>query len=453
MRSDGVCRRVAGVCAVVVLGGFVLQGFVRATTLTPPPTFAPLVQRLEATVVHIGTNDASVRRHSPREHFFRGVREITPLAQQTSLASGVIVSADGYILTTNHTLPANVPLTVTLANRHTYRAQVVGRDHPLDLALLRIAPSEPLSAAPFGDSETLQVGEWVMTLGNPFGLGYSATAGIVSAVGRIIGQSVYDDFIQTDAVINPGNAGGPLVNMRGEVVGINTIPLRGAKHISFAVPSATARRIYDQLRLTGVVTRGYLGVTGQRLSEDVAAALGLADDTGVLIIDVEPEGAAAQAGLQRGDVILELAGEPARDPAQLGRLLGSQPVGTRLDMLVWRDGVTRSLHVIVGALPVPAVSPGHTGQRLVGLRLRELTPELAQQLRIPYQEGLLIEGVQRGSIAAHAGLQRGDVIVEVNRSPITSVAEFQRLLREATSLLLVLVQRDATTRYITIPLG
>jgi serine protease Do len=412
-----------------------------------------LVQRLKGVVVHIGTNDVSARRRSSLEHFFRTMRETTQLSQGTSLASGVIVSPDGYILTTNHTLPENVRLIVTLANRHSYTAQVIGRDHLLDLALLRITPSEPLPAAPFGESETLQVGEWVMALGNPFGLGYSATAGIVSAVGRVIGQSAYDDFIQTDAAVNPGNAGGPLVNMRGEVVGINTLLLRGAKHISFAVPSATARSIYDQLRETGVVARGFLGVTGQRLSEEVAAALRFPGDTGVLIIDVEPESAAAQAGLQRGDVILELAGEPARDPAQLGRRMASQPVGSRIDVLVWRDGVRRSFQVTVKALPVRAVPPDHARQRLLGLRLRDLTPELAQQLYISPQEGVLIEEVQHGSIAAQAGLQRGDVIVEVNRSPVSDVSQFQRLLEEAPRLLLVLVKRGSTTRYMTLPLG
>jgi serine protease Do len=376
-----------------------------------------------------------------------------PLSRGTNLASGVIVSSEGHILTTNHALLSDVPLTVTLANRHTYTAQVIGRDRPLDLALLRIMPTEPLTVARLGDSRGLQVGEWVLAMGNPLGLGYSVTAGVISAVGRVIGHSVYDNFIQTDAAINPGNAGGPLVNMRGEVVGINTILLRQAQRIGFAVPSSLAHTVFAQLRETGMVARGYLGVTGQRLTEEVAAALGLSHQKGVLIIEVEPHNAAAQAGLHRGDVILELAGEPARDPAQLGRIIGSQPVGSRIDVLVWREGERLPLQVTVGARPIRApVSPRKT-RKALGLRLRDITPELARRLRIPYQQGILIEGVERASMAARLGLQRGDVILEVSRKPVASVTEFHRLLDEAPTSLLLLVKRGREARYVVLPLG
>jgi serine protease Do len=424
-----------------------------AAAMPPPRTFAPLVQRLRATVVHIGTNDASVRRSSPLEHFLRSWRGTSPLDHGTRLASGVIVSPDGYILTTNHTVPPDIPLTVTLVNRHTYAAQIVGRDEPLDLALLRINSPEPLVVARLGDSQTLQVGEWVLAMGNPFGLGYSVTAGIVSAVGRMIGHSVYDDFIQTDAAINPGNAGGPLVNMRGEVVGINTVILRGAQRIGFAVPSTAARMVYTQLRQTGVVARGYLGVTGQRLTEDVAAALGVQHPQGVLIIEVEPQSAAAQAGLRRGDVILELMGEPARDPAQLGHIMAAQPVGSHIEVMVWRDGKRLPLQVTVGALPVQATAASDQTRQELGLRLQDFTPELARQLRVPYQAGIVIKAVERSSTAAQHGLQRGDVIVEVNRTPVASVTEFQRLLKKAQISLLLLVKRGTATRYVVLPLG
>ncbi|MGQ4809080.1 Periplasmic serine endoprotease DegP [Candidatus Entotheonellaceae bacterium PAL068K] len=423
-----------------------------AAVPSPPHSFASLVQRLKAAVVHISTPDTSVRRASSLERFFRPVRKTSSLSGGTYLASGIIVSSEGYILTTHHTLPSHVPLTVTLANRHTYTAETIGRDRPLNLALLRITPTEPLTAARLGDSQTLQVGEWVLAMGNPFGLGYSVTAGIVSAVGRVIGHRVYNNVIQTDAAIHPGNAGGPLVNMRGEVIGINTTHLRRAPDIGFAVPSSLAHTVYSQLRQTGAVTRGYLGVTGQTMTKSVAAALRFPEPQGVLIVEVEPGGAAAQVGLQHGDVILELAGEPAHNPTQLGRVMAAQPIGSRIEVVVWRDGTRLAFQVTVGARPVDAAAPSQPIQQDLGLGLRELTPALAHQLRIPYQAGIVITEIKRASLSAQAGLQRGDVILEVNRTAVTSVTAFQQALEAASASLLLLVQRGTTTRYIVVPL-
>lgn len=422
------------------------------TVALPPPSFAALVKHLTMTVVHISTSEAAIRRQVLLDTSLRSWQETTPDSPDAGGASGVIVSPEGYILTTNHTLPADRPLTVTLTNQQRYPAQIVGRDQPSDLALLRIRADAPLSAAPLGDSHPLQVGEWVLALANPFGLGGHATAGIISAVGRVIGHSVYDDFIQTDAAITPGNAGGPLISMRGEVIGINTALWRDAQHIGFAVPSNTVRTIYAQLRETGSVARGYLGVTGQRLSKEVATALGLSHTNGVLVVEIDPQGTAAEVGLRRGDVILQLAGEQAQDPVQLGQLMARQTIGARIELDIWRAGARVTFHVPVGTLPIPVTVPRErpTPQPL-GLRLGVLSPELAARLHVPYQAGLIVEEVLSSSRAAQAGLQRGDVILEVNRRPVSRVDDFQRLYEAAHTPLLLFVRRGSTVRYTTLP--
>ncbi|MEE8301303.1 MAG: trypsin-like peptidase domain-containing protein [Candidatus Tectomicrobia bacterium] len=432
-------------------GLLIEQGHLWADGLAPPHSFAPLVQRLRDTVVHISTDEVLAPRGAPLERFFRPLRGKRQFSRGTHLASGVIVSHDGYILTTSHTLPPDIPLTVTLANRHTYPAQVIGRDQPQDLAVLRIEASEPLAAAQLGDEHDLQVGEWVLAMGNPFGLGYSVTAGIISAVGRVIGHSTYDNFIQTDAAINPGNAGGPLFNVHGEVVGINTTVWRQARRIGFAVPSTLVRTIYTQLRETGMVARGYLGVTGQRMTRAIATALGMPHHEGVLIVEIESHSPAAQAGLRRGDVILKLAGELAHNPSQLGRLMAAQSIGSRIEALVWRDGKRRPLQVTVGVRPVRGMTPQQPSRQGLGLRVQDFTPRLARKLRIPLQPGIVVEAVEPAGAAARAGLQPGDVIVEVNHMPVANVAEFQQLLESPEAPLLLLVKRGQTAQYVVLP--
>lgn len=420
----------------------------------PPPSFTSLVERLQTVVVHVSTPDATPRWRSPVERFFQPFAGEQQFAPDTSLASGVIVSTDGYILTSHRALPPGTSLTVTLFNRHTYPAQVVGRDRAIDLALLRIEPTEPLQAAPLGNSQQVQEGEWVLAIGNPFGLGLSVTAGIVSAIGRVLGNGDYDALIQTDAAINPGNAGGPLVNMRGEVVGIvYTAVQQQARRIGFAVPSNAAHTVYTQLRNVGAVMRGYLGVTGQIITETIATAMSMPGNKGVLIVEVQEDSPAAQAGLQRGDVITELAGEPALDPGQIARVVATQGAGARVPMHIWRDGKPVTLTVTLGKLTESPVTVERSISKTPGLRVGDFTPALARQLGISYEAGVIVESVVQNSLAAQVGLQRHDIIVEVNRAPVRESAVFQRLLEEARAPLLLLVKRRTVMHYLVLSLG
>ena len=444
-----------GVIAWIGLAGFWVSVIPGSTEPSPlPPSFTSLVERLQTVVVHVSTHDATLRRHSPVERFFQPFSGEQPFAHDTSLASGVIVSTDGYILTSHRALPPGTLLTVTLFNRHTYPAQVVGRDRAMDLALLRIEPAEPLHAAPLGDSQQVQEGEWVLAMGNPFGLGLSVTAGIVSAIGRGLGNGDYDTLIQTDAAINPGNAGGPLVNMRGEVVGIvYTAAQQQARRIGFAVPSSIAHTVYTELRNIGAVMRGYLGVTGQIITEAIATTLSMPGNKGVLIVEVQEDSPAAQAGLQRGDVIIELVGEPALDPGQIARVVAAQGAGARVPMQIWRDSKPVTITVTLGKLTESPATVERSISKTPGLRVGDFTPTLARHLGISYEAGVIVESVVQNSPAAQAGLQRNDIIVEVNRAPVPENAVFQRLLEEAKAPLLLLVKRRTVMHYLVLSSG
>jgi serine protease Do len=424
---------------------------------TTPDSFAELAEQMGPTVVNIQvTKAAPVGDFSgmpdfdgPSGEFFRRFfrdRMPQPHPMQGS-GSGVIMSQDGYILTNNHVVEGAKEVTVTMADSQVYKAKVVGHDPKTDLAVLKIDPKAALPVAPMGNSTDLKVGEWVVAIGNPFGLGHTVTAGIVSAKGRVIGAGPYDDFIQTDAPINPGNSGGPLFNMRGELVGINTAIVASGQGIGFAIPIDLAKPLIPQLMTTGEVTRGYLGVSIQSVTPELAKAMKLEERQGALVSEVVSGGPAAKAGLHQGDVIVDFNGTTIKDARDLPAVVARTPVGEEVTVTLHRDGKLQKVPVTVGKLPsekVASAESGQTAQSQWGLQLQEVTPQVARQRGLDERSGVVIVGIQPGSPAERAGLQRGDVIREVNRQPVTSVQEMRDAIAKADNqdALLLLVQRD-----------
>ena len=321
--------------------------------------------------------------------------------------------------------------------------------------MLKIGAGKKLTAAPLGDSEQLQVGDWVLAVGNPFGLGNTVTSGIVSAKGRVIGAGPYDDFIQTDASINPGNSGGPLFNMKGEVVGINTAIVSGGQGIGFAIPVNTAKPLIPQLVEKGKVTRGYLGVNIQTVTPELASALKLQDTKGVLVADVVPGSAADKAGIKRGDVIVNFDGKRVQDSHELPALVAATPVGKEITITLVTDGQQHPVSARIAAMDAEELAlhePGKPAQSKWGLQLQDVTPELARQLGLRAEEGAVVEAVQQGSPADEAGVQQGDVILEVNRQPVKSVKEVKDQVAKAgdKNTLLLLVQSEQGKRYVVL---
>jgi serine protease Do len=373
--------------------------------------------------------------------------------------SGFIISSDGYILTNNHVVDGATRVQVRLDDGREMDAKIVGRDPQTDLALLKIAAAN-LPVVPLGDSGALRVGEPVMAVGNPFGLEQTVTTGIVSATGRVIGEGPYDDFIQTDASINPGNSGGPLINARGEAVGMNTAIVSrtgGSVGIGFAVPMHLAKFVVPQLAEKGQVERGWLGVTAQPLTRELAASLGVARTEGALVSQVWDGSPAAAAGLRRGDVIVEVDGRKISRATDLSLLVAAAPVGKDVRVSVLREGKPVALTARVARREQPTtVSSGpqaEPAQRArLGVAVEPVTPAVASQLGLAVASGVIVRQVQAGSPAADAGLRPGDILVEANRHPVKGVDDLRRAMdatQEGTSLLL-LIQREGTASYLAV---
>jgi serine protease Do len=309
-----------------------------------------------------------------------------------------------------------------------------------------------------GDSDRAQVGDWVIAVGSPFGLQATVTAGIISAKARQIGQGPFDDFLQTDAAINPGNSGGPLVNMQGEVIGINTAIVAGGSGIGFAIPSVMAKKIYTELLAKGKVSRGWLGVSIQPLTPELAKSFGSKETKGVLISDVVPDSPAAKAGLQAGDILLEYDSKKIEGPGDLQRAVGFTAPGNTAKVKVWRDQGEKTLDIKVGEASEEreARGPAAPGSRsLLGMDVRPVTPEVARQLNLRSTDGVMVVGVEDGSSAAEAGVQRGDVIRQINRQPVRSLADYQRLVRDVKEgdRLTLLLQRGAMSLFVAVTVG
>jgi serine protease Do len=347
-------------------------------------------------------------------------------------------------------------ITARLGSGKEFKATVVGKDAKTDIALLRIENAADLTAVTLGDSDGLKVGEWVMAIGNPFGLDHTVTAGIVSAKGRFIGAGNYDDYIQTDAAINPGNSGGPLINLRGEVVGINSAIFSrtgGNIGIGFAVPINLAKELLPQLKEKGKVTRGWLGVLIQKVTPEIAESLSLPESRGALVADVVKDGPAAGAGLKVGDVIVEFDGRPVRESNELPLMVAREPIGKEVTVKVLRDKETKEFKVTIAELKDEEVAAAgkNDGEKL-GLTVQTLTPEIAQNLGVPELKGVVVTAVESGSSAEDAGLRRGDIILEVNRQAIEDVDDYRKALRasEKGKNVLLLVRRGDNTIFLAL---
>ncbi len=444
------------------------QGAV-ATPASRPGSFAGLAEKLSPSVVNIkvvkvekaGLNLPEMEiPDGPAGDLFKRFFQEMPQAPESrrsmGAGSGVIISKDGYILTNNHVVEGAKEVTVTLANQQEYKARVVGRDPKTDLAILKVKSTESFPAVTMGDSDQLKVGDWVIAIGNPFGLNNTVTSGIVSAKGRVIGAGPYDDFIQTDASINPGNSGGPLINMKGELVGINTAIVPNGKGIGFAIPVNTAKPLVPQLISTGAVARGYLGVNIQSITPELAKAMKLRDRKGALVADVVPGGPADQGGIKRGDVIITYNGKVVEDSHHLPALVAATPVNQEATVTVLRNGQEQKLAMKVAQLPGEKTAPGKPVPATAGkwgLQLRDVTPQMAQRYQLKEEKGAVVAGIEPGSRAAEAGMQPGDLILEVNRHPVGSAQDVLENINRSKDKdqVLLLVQRNNGRFFI--PLG
>jgi serine protease Do len=380
--------------------------------------------------------------------------------REHSLGSGVIVNPDGYILTNNHVVDGATDVEVTLSDKRTFKAKIVGTDPRTDVAVLKV-PATKLASITFGDSTKMKVGDIVLAIGDPFGIGETVTMGIVSATGRKgLGIEGYEDFIQTDAAINPGNSGGALVNTRGELIGINTAILAGGsggnQGVGFAIPVVMARKIMEQILQTGKVTRGYLGVLIQQVTPDLAKAFGLPTAEGALVGDVTTDSPGAKAGIQKGDIITALNGRPVSDYLDFRLQVSQMAPGTSVKLDVLRNGQKREITATLIEYPEKAEAAAEPAQNenatMQGIQVEALTSDLAQQLNLPAgTRGVVITRVDPNSPAGETGLQRGDVIQEVNRKPVSSVDQFRTAVRGAENdPVLLLVNRMGNTQYIVI---
>jgi serine protease Do len=378
--------------------------------------------------------------------------------KQHGVGSGVIVSPDGYIITNYHVVGHADSINVTLMDKREFTAKVVGKDQKTDLALIKIDTKQPLPYAALGDSRKVQVGDWVVAIGNPFGFNLTVTAGIVSAKGRALGGN-YDDFIQTDASINPGNSGGPLFNTRGQVIGINSAIYSSTGSnagIGFAIPVDLAKSVMEQLKAHGHVIRGWLGVEVQAMTPDLAKSFGLETPSGALVAGVQNDTPAAKAGLKRGDVIVSFDGNVVHDEHELPEMVAQTAIGRTVPLEIVRDGKHLTLHVKVGELHEREVASAQNSAHPAakwGLAVQTLTPQIAQQLGIQRDQGVVISGVLPDSAAADAGLQTGDVILRLNHEKLTSASQFVQIaknLQSRRSSALFLVERGNRTLYTVI---
>jgi serine protease Do len=432
-----------------------------------PFSFADLAEKLKPSVVNISTTK-TVRsggfrspfgqgspfdRNFGGDDFFERFFGDMPQRQfkQKSLGSGFIISHDGYIFTNNHVVEQADKILVKLSDGKEYEAKVIGKDAKTDIALIKIKPNDSLPVAETGDSEKLRVGDWVLAIGNPFGLEQTVTAGIVSAKGRVIGAGPYDNFIQTDASINPGNSGGPLFNMEGKVVGINTAIVAQGQGIGFAIPISMAKTILPDLKAKGKVTRGWLGVSVQDISEDIAKSMKIKDKSGALISDVFKGDPADKAGLKSGDIVTEINGKPVKDTHELLMMIAGFRIGETIKIKIVRDGQEKVLPITIAERTEKSemASAQQSGEAF-GMTVQEITPEIAQHLGLTIKKGLIVVDVQEGTVAEEVGIQPQDIILQVNKVKVTTMKEYQKEIAKAgeKGSILLLVKRGKATFFV-----
>jgi serine protease Do len=444
------------------------------TTIPASEAFIPVAKAAQPAVVNISSSRKVIAgtQQPPNPFFddpffrrffgdeFRRRFQLPPERREQGLGSGVIVSSDGYIVTNNHVIEEAEEVVVLLADKRRFKASLVGTDPRTDVAVIKI-DTKGLPTLPWGDSSRLQVGEMVLAVGNPFGLNQTVTMGIISAVGRAqMGIVDYEDFIQTDAAINPGNSGGALVNLRGELIGINTAIFTrsgGYMGIGFAIPSNMAKGVMQSLIRHGKVIRGWLGVGIQEITEDLAKEFGVEEIKGALVNEITPGGPAAKAGLERGDVITSFNDVSVKDATHLRSLVAESAPGTTVTLTILRDKRHRDVRVTLGEQPKEArefpgkpFGPSREDHALTGVAVEPLTREDLRQLNI--EGGVVVSGVEPESPADRAGLREGDVIQEINRKPVRSVDDYERLVRGLSpkQRVLLLVMRGKATMFLSI---
>jgi len=471
--------RVPSVIVAVLLAAIGWLSLADPAEARGPEPVSQLAKELQGAVVNISTTQLlsegqtvptpRTPEGSPFDDLFQDFLNDRGQARRiNSLGSGFVIDPAGLIVTNNHVIENADEIIINFAGgKKLTVTEVIGTDDKSDLALLRVEPEEPLPAVPFGDSSQMEVGDWVMAIGNPFGLGGSVSLGIVSAVKRDINAGPYDDFIQTDAAINRGNSGGPLFNMDGEVIGVNTAiisPTGGSIGIGFALPSNTAQRVIAQLREFGETRRGWIGVRIQDLNEDIADSLGMDEAVGALVAGVSPDGPAAKAGIEVGDVITRFNDKPVKTVRELPRLVAETQIGGDVPVVVNRRGERLTLYLTVERLvendeqsAVQPVDDGN-GERVLGLSLSEMTSQLRDEYGIAEDiNGVIVTEVAQGSAAAERGIVPGGVIVEVSHKPVTTpedvyarIAELRDLDR-ATALLLFMLD-TGEMKFVALPL-
>ncbi len=454
-----------------------------APAVLAPETFAVLAKKISAAVVNISTEKVMKRpgtsRRMPgmpggpgpgqpspfgpedpfKDFFEKFFGEMPKEFKSRSLGSGFIFDRDGYIITNNHVIEGADKIKVKLVDGREFKATIKGRDPMTDLALIKIeSANHDLPVLSLGDSNAMQVGDWVLAVGNPFGLSHTVTQGIISAKGRVIGAGPYDDFLQTDASINPGNSGGPLVNLNGEVVGINSAIVATGQGIGFAIPSSMASSIIPQLKEKGSVVRGMLGVQIQMVTPELAKSFGLKEPMGALVAEVNPGSPAAKAGLQRGDVIVNFNGTPIKEMHELPRLVAGTPPGKTATLKVLRNGKEKDFTITIAELkPEMMTRPGEmeegeSEKSSLGMTVQELTPHLAQNLQLKETSGVVVVQVEQGSPASDAGIRSGDLIEEINGIPVKNFKDYNAQLanQKPGSSLRFLMKRQGKTMYVVV---
>ncbi len=443
----------------------------RTEVLGFPKSFADLAEKVRPAVVNISTTTTVTIPGNPfRQYFgpegegpfgdfFKHFFQESPdrKMKQQSLGSGFIIDRNGFIITNNHVVENADEIKVKLADGREFRAKVVGRDSKTDLALIKISSVfENLPVLALGDSDNIRVGDWVLAVGNPFGLGHTVTQGIISATGRVIGSGPYDDFLQTDAPINPGNSGGPLVNVKGEVVGINSAIIPGGQGLGFAIPSNMAKSVTTQLREKGKVVRGWIGVSIQTVTPEMARSFGLKEPKGALIAEVAAGGPADKGGIKQGDIIVSFDGRDVKSANDLPRLVAETPVGKEVNVTVFRNGKEVPLKIKVEELTAERIaSQSQIPAQSFGMKVDNLTPRWQQQFGIGDKRGVIVVGVEQGSMAEDSGIQAGDIIKEVNHKPVRNLQDFKVAMAtvEQGQSVLFLLQRGKETFFVTMESG
>ncbi len=414
---------------------------VKADTAVTPASLPDLVERISPTVVNISTT-RMVKNPLTKRDF-----------SQKGLGSGFIISEDGYIFTNNHVVDKADKIKVKLANGKEYDAEIKGRDAATDMALIKITAPVKLPYARLGDSDRSRIGEAVFAIGNPLGLDHTVTAGIISAKERVIGAGPYDNFIQTDASINPGNSGGPLCNLAGEVVGINTAIVAQAQGIGFAIPINMAKSILGDLKTSGKITRGWLGVTTQDIKDDMLQNLKLKDKKGALVGNVFAGDTADKAGIKIGDVITAIDGKTVKDNRELGQVVASLHVGSKVDIKVFRDGKEMTLPIVIAERKDQSDQASESGvAEKFGLKVQEMTPEIAIYFGLAGKTGVIITDIKVEGPADEAGLKPKDIILKINNIEISGLKEYQDALAagDKDDTLLMLIRRGKDNFFVTL---